>query len=397
MNSSDSPRWRIPKLNKEDIVIGGVASGIARQISLDPIFVRLSFVILFAAGGWGALLYVIFWGLLAWSSYANPEEIEPKPNQTSAVEKGLGLALVVLGLLVGTQELDGVNPSYLWPTAVVASGVVIAARRIKPLSNAANNSRLFHLLAGICVATVGVVMLVLTISFRDNRQLLFAVAIAGFAAFALVTAPWWRNFIRDLDTERKAKAIADERADIAAHLHDSVLQTLSLIQKENDPNQIAILARQQERELRNWLDPNRKSRTGGSIRGRLDEIATELEHLHGTKIEIVAVGDCVVTEEIETLLAATREALNNAARHSRSETVDLYVETFKEKIQVFVRDKGKGFDTEEVPSDRQGISYSIIGRMERVGGEANILTEEGKGTEVELILPTGQPLEKPET
>ncbi|MFW2382260.1 MAG: sensor histidine kinase, partial [Acidimicrobiales bacterium] len=169
-------------------------------------------------------------------------------------------------------------------------------------------------------------------------------------------------------------------------IHDSVLQTLALIQQSEDPQTAKNLARRQERELRNWLDPTRASRVGGSIRGHIDQLVSEVEELHGVPVEVVAVGDALVDEQIAPLLNAAREATLNAARHSGTPRVDIYFEVSDDRVELFVRDTGKGFDQNAIAADRRGVSQSIIGRMERAGGSAIITTEIGEGTEVELTI-----------
>ena len=214
---------------------------------------------------------------------------------------------------------------------------------------------------------------------------LLAIGVVG--AMIALSAPWWWRLVRERDAERQARIRSDERAEVAAHLHDSVLQTLSLIQRHSDdPKTMTNLARRQERELRNWLDPNRVSRLGGSIRGQLDELATTVEELHGVPVEVVAVGDCLVDDRIEPLLRATGEATVNAAKHSGAERVDVYLEVSESDIEVFVRDTGKGFDLQSIGDDRRGVRNSIVGRMERAGGTAVITSAPGDGTEVELCL-----------
>ena len=174
-----------------------------------------------------------------------------------------------------------------------------------------------------------------------------------------------------------------------------MLQTLTLIQNglndgNADPQQMAQLARKQERELRNWLDPDRASRSGDSVRGRLDQIASEVEETYGVPVEVVCVGDVLVDDRIDSLLAAGREATMNAARHSGAARVDLYAEIRPEHIELFVRDTGKGFDREAVDPDRRGLRQSVEGRMARVGGVARVHTVVGEGTEIEFVLPTGE-------
>jgi signal transduction histidine kinase len=195
------------------------------------------------------------------------------------------------------------------------------------------------------------------------------------------------RLVRERDSEQQARVRSDERAEVAAHLHDSVLQTLSLIQRNaDDPQTMLTLARRQERELRNWLDPDRASRVGESIRGRLDQLATDVEELHGVPVEVVTAGDCLVDETISAALDATREATVNAAKHSGAEQVDVYAEVSDTMVEFFIRDAGCGFVREQINGDRRGLKESILGRMERAGGTAIVSSDVGEGTEIEISI-----------
>ena len=215
-------------------------------------------------------------------------------------------------------------------------------------------------------------------------------AVAVAAGMAVLSAPWWLRLVNDLGEERRRRIRSEEMAEVAAHLHDSVLQTLSLIQRNaDDPRTMVSLARRQERELRNWLDPGRASRSGGSVRGELDRIATEIEELHHVPVEVVVVGDRLVDEPIAAVLAATREAAANSARHSGAERVDVFAELVPDRFDVFVRDTGAGFDPGSIAVDRRGVRDSIEGRLARAGGTAVVTSSPGEGTEVLLLLPQG--------
>jgi signal transduction histidine kinase len=178
-----------------------------------------------------------------------------------------------------------------------------------------------------------------------------------------------------------------ERADMAAHLHDSVLQTLALIQKNSqDSALVARLARSQERDLRAWLFEG-ESKDSDTLAGAMRTIAAEVEDNHGVDVDLVCVGDCPFTERLRALVNATREALVNAAKHAGTGKVDVYVEVTPSSIEVFVRDRGVGFDPDAVPEDRMGVRGSIVDRMDRHGGRAEIRSTPGEGTEVRLRLP----------
>ena len=180
---------------------------------------------------------------------------------------------------------------------------------------------------------------------------------------------------------------SQERADVGAHLHDSVLQTLALIQRSaEDPKLIATLARQQERELRTWLAsgdaPPMSDRLGAALRAA----AAEVEAATGGSVEVVAVGDCALDERNEAVVAAAREAMLNAAKFASVSPVSVYAEVSRERIEVFVRDRGSGFDLAAVAASRRGVRESIVGRMRRAGGTAVVHAAPGHGTEVEITI-----------
>jgi signal transduction histidine kinase len=217
------------------------------------------------------------------------------------------------------------------------------------------------------------------------------VAVAALAvtiALMLISAPFWIAMVRRLGTERVARARSEERSEVAAHLHDSVLQTLALIQKRSDdPEQVARLARRQERDLREWLSDDQPTRPDERLADALRAAAAEIEDSHGAPIEAIVVGDMELDDRMRALVGAAREALTNAAKFATDGgPVRLYAEIEDGDAQVFIDDRGPGFDPEKVPNDRRGVRESIIGRMKRHGGRAEIRSEPGDGTEVELTM-----------
>jgi signal transduction histidine kinase len=212
--------------------------------------------------------------------------------------------------------------------------------------------------------------------------------LAVLVAVALIFAPSWRRLARSLAAERTERIRSQERADVGAHLHDSVLQTLALIQRSaEDPRQVAALARRQERELRGWLAGDDESREPGErLVAALQAAAAAVEAAVGGSVEIVAVGDCPLDERGEAVLAAAREAMLNAAKFAGQAPVSVYAELSEERIQVFVRDRGAGFDPAAVPPARRGVRESILGRMRRAGGRAAVRSLPGGGTEVEIAF-----------
>ncbi len=218
-------------------------------------------------------------------------------------------------------------------------------------------------------------------------------AVLLVAAIVVIFGPWWLSLVRDLMSERQARALAEERAQMAAHVHDSVLQTLALIQRSaDDPQQVVRLARAQELELRALVvrEPGAgEHRRGGAI--LLAEGVGLLQRLveadHGITVQVVMVGDCELTDGLRALLDAAREATVNAAKWSGAPQVSLYAEVEADTVMLFVRDRGQGFDPAAVPEDRQGIAQSIEARMTRHGGSVVIRSAPGQGAEVELSMP----------
>jgi signal transduction histidine kinase len=234
------------------------------------------------------------------------------------------------------------------------------------------------------VVSAGLVFLWLNDALAPARDVLLAVVVVVLV-LGLLLAPWWLRLVRNLAAERAERIRSQERSEVAAHLHDSVLQTLALVQRRaDDPREVASLARRQERELRAWLNGTRPG--GASLAAALEAAAAEVEAAHGVEVEVVAVGDAPLDDQARALVAAAREALVNAAKFAGGAPVALFAEVGDERAEVFVRDRGPGFDPAAVPEDRRGVRESIVGRMERHGGRATIHSSPGAGTEIELVL-----------
>jgi signal transduction histidine kinase len=222
-------------------------------------------------------------------------------------------------------------------------------------------------------------------AFAVARQIALAV-IVTIAGLALILGPWIRRMTSELAEERRERIRSEERAEMAAHLHDSVLQTLALIQRKADqPRELVALARRQERELRAWLYGSTNG-SSGTLARAIETMATEVEEVHGVAVDVVTVGDVALGPSTDALVQAAREAVVNAAKHSGANAVSVYVETDGDRVTVFIRDRGHGFDPGSVPGDRQGISSSIRDRMSRHGGNATITSSADEGTEVMLEL-----------
>jgi signal transduction histidine kinase len=295
------------------------------------------------------------------------------------------LGLAAIGLVDRVSSLIGFD--IVVPLVLVAAGMAVIWRQLDA-DRALSRPGVRGVLAGGAVlAVVGVVLLLATTGQLANARNGFAATLVILAGVALASAPLWRRLLDSRAAERAARVRSEERAAVATHLHDSVLQTLALIQRHADqPQAVHRLARSQERELRAWLyEP--AVVTGGTWAGLVATTVAEVEADHDFTVEPVVVGDAPVDDGLVALGAATREALVNAAKHSGAASVDLYSEVTPERVSVFVRDRGKGFDPATVSDDRRGLRDSVSGRVTRAGGTAVVRSAPGEGTEVELVLP----------
>jgi len=238
-------------------------------------------------------------------------------------------------------------------------------------------------LAGLGLVAVGAAVLV---TGGGSSSSFLAPGAIGLALL-LIVGPWLWQLALERDAERTARIRTEERAEVAARVHDSVLQTLALIQRHaEEPRRVASLARRQERELRGWLYGDGASE-GDTLAGALGAAASEIEELHGVRVELARGGDCPLGDELRPLVLAAREAMANAAKFSGADEIAVYAEADDERVAVYVRDRGAGFDRAAVPPDRRGLAESIEGRMARAGGSAKVVSSPGAGTEVELVLP----------
>lgn len=367
-------------------MVAGVAGGLADPLGVDANLVRLAFVVLSSAGGFGVLAYLFCWARGTETGPDGPAPIRKSPRQLAAlgmVCAGLLLLLRAIGLWFGDALVLSV-------TLGAAGSAIIWTRNDKASSGhpSSRRSSALRLLAGLSLIVGAMAsFLAANRALAAARNLAFAVAVT-VVAFALVFGPWIWKLGHQLADERRERIRSEERADLAAHLHDSVLQTLSLIQRNRDPERMASLARGQERELRAWLYGKSRGTEDGKTRlsAALDEAAGRVEHLHGVPVEVVTVGDHALDPHLRALVEAAGEAMHNAAKHSGATQVSVYLEVEKEVVRVYVRDEGKGFRAAAVPVHRRGISESILRRMERYGGLAVIESLEGEGTEVRLEM-----------
>ncbi len=394
-------------------MVSGVSGGLSARLGVDANLIRIAFVLLSVGAGTGFTLYVLAW-------LALPREGTDVPilrrvlDQPRILALGAAFGTALAAVLVCLAALGlGFAAGLLWPSLGV-SGLVLVwegadaeeRAQLRELfgSQAQRTQALGGRRATVARVVVGVALVLLGLGYLSgfHRQVVAtfeSVVAAGsvLAGFALVLGPWWLRLVRELSEERRERVREQERLSMAAHVHDSVLQTLALIQRASaDPREVTRLARAQERELRSWL-------FGGRAPGSFDasEVATvadavavverDVETDHRVAVDSVVVGDAPLDEDLEALLAAGREATVNAAKWSGAGTVSLFVEIEPAQASLFVRDRGRGFDPEAVDGDRRGIAESIRARIARHGGTALIRSSPGEGTDVELVIPRKVP------
>ncbi|GGU35473.1 ATP-binding protein [Streptomyces lavendofoliae] len=409
--TTDDPPLRRLYRSADGRMLGGVARGLAGHLGLPVIWVRLVFLALFIADGLGVLVYAVFWIVvpLGVGGRSGPRSVfATTPDGRRRLrkpDKGQVVALVALTIgaigFVTSVDLGGEANRYVWPTLLVGVGVVLVWRQVDNARRASwtepgGRKRLFQLVRGLAgVALVGMGLTVFMVVRGSAAQLGTALtaAIAVLAGMALLAGPWLVRMSQDLSEERTMRIRAQERAEVAAHVHDSVLHTLTLIQRHaEDPGEVRRLARAQERELRNWLyRPEGTGKEEGQEPDTLAEAvkrtAAEVEDAHGVPLEVVVVGDCPLDEGLAAQMQAAREAMVNAAKYGGGGgAVQVYAEVEGRTVFVSVRDRGPGFDLDSVPADRMGVRESIIGRMQRNGGTARLRSVPGDGTEVELEM-----------
>jgi signal transduction histidine kinase/phage shock protein PspC (stress-responsive transcriptional regulator) len=397
--------------------LGGVARGLAGHLGLPVIWVRLVFVGLFLAHGFGALLYAAFWffvplGVGGVDDRRPPSlvgtETSPdgrrrlvarKPDRGQIV--ALLLMVVVALTFVGSTKLDGVAKVYLIPAVLVAAGVALVwrqadnARRARwvEVGSRRRTLTLLRAAAGVLLVTAGVSGIFVLQGSAAQLGSVLQAALAVLVGITLLAGPYLVRMTQDLSEERLMRIRAQERAEVAAHVHDSVLHTLTLIQRNaENAGEVRRLARAQERDLRAWLyKPEGTGKDEAEEPDTLAEAvrrnAAEVEDKHGVPIEVVIVGDCPLDERIGAQMQAAREAMVNAAKYGGAGgAVQVYAEAEGRTVFVSVRDRGPGFDLDAIPVDRMGVRESIIGRMERNGGTARLRAVPDGGTEVELEM-----------
>ncbi|MGZ4208078.1 MAG: ATP-binding protein [Actinomycetota bacterium] len=400
MRSRAAGRFRL-KRSSSDRIVAGVAGGIAARVGIDPIVIRLAFIVLSLAGGFGVVAYLFAW--LVGSEPANEPVSEPARPPTSA-RQVISVAMVVAGMMLLLREtglwfgdavgwsvgLAAFGSAILWTRADESGRARFArftSRIPKTPADVMTGRSKSRIAMGVLLVAAGMgTFLAANTSLGALRNVAFAVMVTA-AGLGLVLGPWIYELARQLGGERRERIRSEERAEVAAHLHDSVLQTLAMIQRAPTQQEMASLARAQERELRSWLYARPPANGSEMLSATIDAIAGKIEQLHRVKVETVVVGDLAMDERLKALVDAAGEAMNNAAKHSGVSAVSVYAEVTDDAVTVYVRDEGKGFDATGVSSDRRGIADSIIGRMERNGGVATVTSEPSEGTEVHLRLP----------
>ncbi|MCK0518124.1 MULTISPECIES: ATP-binding protein [Williamsia] len=377
-------------------VIGGVAGGVADHLGVDAFRVRVVFVVLSALAGAGVCAYGLLW-------FMCPPGTDTEPPTSSERRQGIGLAIVGVVAVVSVGFVASGTPAqFLIPLVVVAVGASLVWRELdstwRPRSASARAITWTRIAGGATLVVIGLVVVVLAGNNRIGglSTTLLAVA-ATVLGVLLLTIPLWLRMARMLGAERAARIRNAEREEIAAHLHDSVLQTLALIQKRSGhAEEVQRLARSQERELRRYLFEG-EGQQSDSLTTALKAVAAEVEDHYGVEVEVVTVGDVTADDPSwsgdhrrwAALIAATREALVNAAKHSGERSVDVYAEVESSQVEVFVRDRGVGFDPDQVPEDRRGVSGSIKARVQRHGGSVEIKSTAGRGVDVRMSMPRG--------
>lgn len=389
----------------DDHLLGGVASGVGQHLGVEPMHARIGFIVLALLGGFGVLVYGALWVLLpvrdsTWFGPDSPglEAASRRGARTSRprdrrreIGVALSLCLVGGGGIVLLQNAGfWLSPRIFWPLLVAGSGVALlwwqADHSGDWIAGHGWRAWLRLLLGGFLLAMAVSLSLLQSGVAGAVDDVLGAIVLAVGGA-SLVVGPWLLRLTRDLRLERRERIRSQERADVAAHLHDSVLQTLALIQRQaGDPQRVTQLARTQERELRTWLFESTPTE-GATLRSSLQRVVSEVEGSHQVPIELVVVGDAALDDPVSAIIKASREAILNAAKHSGAERIDVFAEVQPDAVEVGVRDRGRGFDPDNIAHDRRGVRGSIVDRLARHGGRADVRSSPGHGTDLRMTVP----------
>ncbi|MDH3249625.1 MAG: PspC domain-containing protein [Acidimicrobiia bacterium] len=373
----------------DDRVVAGLAAGIGRRLGVETVFIRAAFAVLSFVWGLGIVLYLAGWAATLDSVSDNDVESRDPITDTQR----LGLAMAFLSVLLAFRAI-GIWPgdAIVFPAMFVIFGLAFLFDRraidsrsaLLSLVETPEKPARSRTVVGVLLVIVGLGI------FGGNAapqfgSIFIAVAATG-AGLTVLFGPWIWSLAQDLGVERTERIRQEERAEVAAHLHDSVLQTLALIQRSEDPKKMVTLARAQERELRRWLFDSSPVPGSDRLSTAIQAVADRIEAEFDIPVEVIGVGDTPFDEVTTPLVAAAGEALMNAAKHSGAGKITVYHEVTEDAIEVFVTDQGKGFDLDTVDGDRHGVSDSIVARMRRHGGSATIVSEPGEGTEVALSI-----------
>ena len=378
-------------------LMGGVCAGIATHLGVNVWLVRAIFVGLLFLNGVGAMAYALAIALIpagnpASSQLAAPtrlaaqlNQLQSKDGRDQATTIFSGVVLLALAAILVAWSRGWLESNAYLPLLIIGCGAALAWSQAEEVMHTPRSmAAIARLAAGLALAVLGVLIWLSDHTDMSGMLIGAFAALVMLSVVALVLAPLWLGVIRQLSQTQAAQARASERADIAAHLHDSVLQTLTLLRAQaDDPQRVAALALSQERELRAWLYGDNHP-TNENLRSEVESVSREIEQLYGVPVDSVIVGDTPATAKTRVLTSALREALANAVRHGKP-PISLYVEVSGQEVEAYVRDHGAGFDLETINPDRHGVRDSIIGRMQRHGGSATIRARE-PGTEVCLRL-----------
>jgi signal transduction histidine kinase len=401
-----------------DRLAGGVAAGVAEWRGFNVTTVRIVFVIAaLVSAGYFVPLYIVAW-LFIPEAGAEASIASKARYDSRGIRLAIGLgSLLILVLLVAGVFNAGWLTHWAWPLVFSVAGLALIWRNaspeeqatlrqlLEPLETATGGTSRKRRSAIRLVVAGGLLAAGLSWLFSAHASLALLRPLGGvvlvIAGIVLLLGPWWLRIARDLVLERQAKARVEERLDIAARVHDSVLQTLALIQRRaDDPQKVIQLARLQERELRSWLfegrDPN-DTDADLTVTAGVRQIQQDVEARYGVPVEAVTVGDCELDDSLNALIAAAREATVNAAKWSGASVISLFAEVEPGEVSIVVRDRGKGFDPEAVPADRKGLAESVRGRMTRRGGTVTVTSAPGEGTKVTLKMPHTPAQPRPST
>ncbi len=384
--------------------MGGVATGLADHFGVGVLYVRLAFVVATWLSGVGIIAYLLLWRFLPLRQpeltpgleAATRQGLRTNPNRPGSVEilQTLAIGMVGVGVLLFLQVTGrGISDALVGPALVAVIGLTVIWRQFDDVAWRRWMRQTSGIGFAVRIAAGGVLIALAALYFLTQERgwgaMVDLAAATGVAliGLALILGPWITKLLGDLTEERRALVRSQERADVAAHLHDSVLQTLALLQKNaGDQAAVATLARRQERELRAWLYGT-DEQAGDSLVAALRASAADVEDAHQVPVEVIAVGDAALDPDVSAVTKAAREAMINAAKHAKVDRIDVYAEANGETVQVFVRDRGVGFDVDKIAEDRMGVRGSIVDRVERHGGTVTIRSKRGEGTEVAMTVP----------